>query len=69
LDGKVGRPQYLLITAINERGFSVRIDALDCLETVSREWERPYASLRKKWVAYVLIVEMDIQLFNKLVGN
>jgi hypothetical protein len=58
-----------LITAINERGFPVRIDAFYDLETVSREWERPYASLRKKRITYVLIVKVGIQAFDKLVGN
>jgi hypothetical protein len=60
LDGKVGCPEYLLIATINESGFPVRIDAFYDLETVSREWERPYASLRKKRVTYVLIVKMGI---------
>jgi len=50
-----------LIAAINEGRFLVRIDVLDCLESISRQWERLYTSLRKKGVAYVLIVEMGIQ--------
>jgi hypothetical protein len=58
-----------LIAAINEGRFLVRIDVLDCLESISRQWERLYTSLRKKGVAYVLIVEMGIQAFDKLVGN
>jgi hypothetical protein len=58
-----------LITAINERGFPIRIEVLDYLEPVSRQWERPYASLRKTRVAYTLIVKVGIQAFDKLVGN
>jgi hypothetical protein len=58
-----------LISAINERSFPVRIDSLDDFESVSRQWERPYASLRKKWVAYALIVKVGIQAFDKLVSN
>jgi hypothetical protein len=45
-----------LIAAVNERSFFVRIDALDYLESVSREWERLYAALRKERIAYTLIV-------------
>jgi hypothetical protein len=58
-----------LIAAINERGFPVRIEVLNFLESINRQWERPYALLGKKRVAYVVIVEMVIQAFDKLVGN
>ena len=58
-----------MITAINERNFAVRINALDYLESISRQWERPYTSLRKERVAYALIVKVGIQVFDNLVGN
>jgi hypothetical protein len=53
-----------LIAAVNERGFPVRIKELNYLEPVGRQWERPHAPLRKKRIAYILIVEMGIQAFN-----
>jgi hypothetical protein len=58
-----------LIAAVNERGFPLRSDALYNFESVIREWERPYTSLGKKRVAYVLVVEMGIQVFDNLVRN
>jgi hypothetical protein len=69
LDRKVRAPEDFLIATINERGFPVRIEALNYLESVSRQWEWSDTPLRKKRVAYILIVEMGIQAFDKLVGN